>query len=98
MSKSKLRALKIAVGFAILVAVVGLVLPPFFQTIHWVGFTDLLIEFVVSDAETGEPIPDAIIKMHSEGGLYKERDQGDFRLVTGSDGRAQHLYGRCGCF
>jgi hypothetical protein len=94
---SQLRAAKIAVVIAILVAVCGLFFP-MVQVAWWVGHTDLLIEFIVSDADTGEPIPNAKIQIHSEGGLCEEREKEDFQLVTGSTGKVQRLCRQCMCF
>jgi hypothetical protein len=36
--------------------------------LRWVGFTDLTVEFVVTDAETGRPIESAEILGYPEGG------------------------------
>lgn len=68
------------------------------QRIHWVGSTDLEIEFMVTDAATNEPIPEATIQIHSEGGLYAERGRQDFVLITGEAGQARRLCKDCMCF
>jgi hypothetical protein len=62
------------------------------QMIDWVGFTDLEINFLVTDAGTGSPIPGARIAVHSEYS-YGDEEQ-DFSLMTGADGVAQR---RCRC-
>jgi hypothetical protein len=81
-----------------LIAVVLLLLfLPSTQTIDWVGATDLEIEFAVLEAMTSDPVPGATIKIHSEGGLYEERDPRDFALVAGPDGRAVHVCRNCMC-
>jgi hypothetical protein len=71
---------------------------PAVQTIHWVGSTDLALEFVVADAATGAPIPGAAVEVHSEGGFYEEREPRDFRLIAGPDGRAAYLCRNSMCF
>lgn len=72
-------------------AVLLLLLLPTVQGIDWVGSTDLEVEFAVTDATTGGPVPGAATEIHSEGGFYEERQPRDFRLVAGADGRAGHL-------
>jgi hypothetical protein len=76
---------------------VGLLLLPVVPRVDWVGRTDLEIEFVVSDAETGEPIPGATIQVHSEGGLYAERQRQDFVLATDQAGSVKRLCQSCLC-
>src|SRR5262249_39986542 len=61
------------------------------QVFHWVGSADLTIEFLVTDAETGEPIQNADILIHSEGGFYEERHPRDFRLRTDSKGAVRYV-------
>jgi hypothetical protein len=61
------------------------------QRVHWVGSTDLTVEFAVKNATTGESVPRAVIEIHSEGGFYDEREPRDFRLVADPDGRAAYL-------
>ena len=39
-----------------------------------------------------------MIGVHSEGGLYEEREPRDFRLVAGPDGQASHLCRESMCF
>jgi hypothetical protein len=75
-----------------------LLLLPSRQTIHWVGSTDLEIEFAVLEAMTSDPIPGATIQIHSEGGFYEERNPRDFTLVAGPDGCATHLCRDCMSF
>jgi hypothetical protein len=58
-----------------LIAVVLVLLAlPAFQTVHWVGGIDLEVEFAVTDAATGEPIPNAGVEIQSEGGFNEEQD------------------------
>lgn len=57
------------------------------RTIYWVGHTDLEVEFVVTDAANGSPIPQARIEVYSEGDSYSEDSEREFALATGQDGR-----------
>lgn len=77
---------------------IALLLVPATQRIHWVGFTDLEIEFLVTDAVTENPIPGAPIKVQSEGGLCAEREKQRFSLVTDSDRSVRRLSPGCMCF
>ena len=79
----------------IAVVLLLLLLPPAGQTIAWVGSTDLEIEFIVLEVMTSDPVPGATIDIHSEGGLYEEREPRDFALVTGPDGRMTYLCRNC---
>jgi hypothetical protein len=59
------------------------------QMICWVGRTDLQVEFAITDAATGAPVPGARVEICEEkSGLYQERDEKQFVLVCTSDGRA----------
>ncbi|HEV3436416.1 MAG TPA: hypothetical protein VG122_03590 [Gemmata sp.] len=66
--------------------------------VHWVGGTDLTVEFVTIDADTGQPIAGSTIKINSEGGFYKESEPRDFELTTGGDGTAQYQCLNSMCF
>jgi hypothetical protein len=59
-----------------------------FQTMLWVGSTDLEIEFAVTDAATGRPVEAAKIEIDSDGGFYAEREKQRFELVTNRGGVA----------
>jgi len=59
------------------------------QTIYWVGSTDLEVEFAITDAATGSPIPGSRIEVQSEGGFYEEQDKQEFVLVAGAHGVAR---------
>jgi hypothetical protein len=61
------------------------------QKTHWVGSADLEVEFAVTDAHTGESIPQARVDIRSEGGFYDEREPRNFELLAGPDGRASYL-------
>jgi hypothetical protein len=57
-------------------------------TIIWDGYTNLEVEFLVTDAATGEPVNGARINVHSE---FPPRDaEQDFSLVTDEGGIARH--------
>lgn len=69
------------------------------EEISWVGGTDLEIEFIVRDAETGEPIKEALIRIRAEsGGFCKDEDEREFCLLTDGQGRVKHLCEQCMCF
>jgi hypothetical protein len=68
------------------------------QTIAWVGFNDLEVVFVVTDARTGAPVPGARVEVHSEGGLYEERDPQDFVLTADGAGEARKVCRNSMCF
>jgi hypothetical protein len=86
---------RLVVGL-ILVAL-GLLLLPALQTCHWVGHTDLEVEFVVRDAATGQPVPGATLQVHSEGGLWAKRERQDFTLVADPAGSVKRLCKDCLC-
>lgn len=57
------------------------------QVAIWVGHTNLMVEFTVSDAETGEPIPAARVEVQqAEGGFRDDHDKREFVLVADSAG------------
>jgi hypothetical protein len=59
--------------------------------VEWVGSTDLEIEFLVKDMDTGAPIVGAEVGIHPEGGYFDARDQKEITLKTGADGICQRL-------
>jgi hypothetical protein len=60
-------------------------------TIYWVGSTDLEVHFIATDSGTKQPVEGAKILVHSEGGLYRDRDKKDFTLETDNLGRARQV-------
>ncbi len=56
-----------------------------FPDIAWVGWTDLEVEFVITDA-AGQAVPDARIEIQSDGGLYEENSRQEFSLTTDGKG------------
>ena len=82
-----------------LLAVLTLAVDFFFmaQGIYWVGFRDLEITFVVTDAQTNEPIAGAEIDIpESQNGFCSECDDA-FRLVTDAQGTAKRMCKQCMC-
>jgi hypothetical protein len=64
------------------------------QTDKWVGCADLSVEFAVTDADSGQPIPNARINIHCEGGFYDEVEadhKAPFDLLTNGEGIATRL-------
>jgi hypothetical protein len=69
------------------------------QMIYWVGSTDLEVEFVVTDDATGAPVPRARVEVRqSRGGFYEDREEREFVLVGGVDGRARRECRQSMCF
>ena len=64
----------------------------------WVGYTDLEIEFIVTEADTRQPIRGAEITVLSEGGFYSEREEKQFKLETDHEGRARRVCHDSMCF
>ena len=60
-------------------------------TMLWVGRTDLTLEFVVTDAVTGQPIEGADVSIHSSGGFYAEREEMDLLLKSDQQGAARYV-------
>ena len=96
-----MKALRLSLGpwvvLGLIAVVILLICLPLFQTVSWVGSTDLEVDFAVVDASTGRPVPGTTIDIHSEGGYYEERDRQDFTLTTGPDGRVRRLCRDCMC-
>ena len=69
------------------------------QRVHWVGFKDIEIEFVVSNIDNRQLIEDAIIHIRAEeGGFCAEREKHDFTLRTDENGSAIRISKQCMCF
>jgi hypothetical protein len=69
-----------------------------FQMIYWVGSTDLEVEFAVTEAGSGKPIPGARIDVQSEGSFYEERDTQVFVLHADASGMARKECRQSMCF
>lgn len=71
----------------------------FGETIKWVGHTELEVRFVVTDAETGQPIPNATIHISAEpGGFCDDPPQPEFTITTDQGSHAKHVTTNCICF
>jgi len=71
----------------------------FGQTIKWVGHTDLEVRFVVTDAESGQLIPNATIHVRAEpDGFCDVLQQPEFTITTDEHGNAKQLATNCMCF
>ena len=80
--------------------VVGLVtFFTFGQTIKWVGRTDLEVRFVITDADTGQPIPNATVHISAKpGGFCDDPSQPEFNITTNQSGHVKHVATNCMCF
>lgn len=58
---------------------------------HWVGGTDLEVEFAVADAITGRPVPGAAVEVQSAGGFYAEDYVQEFTLEADAGGSARKV-------
>jgi hypothetical protein len=92
-ARTKLRAL---LWLVLALSAVGLVLEP---TVRWSGYVDLTVEFVVTDARTGKPVPGAELFIFNEGGrnadglrMEEAGSKGEqFTLRTDERGIAQRV-------
>lgn len=92
------RAKFVLIASGILIALIACSLP-LLSVAAWVGFKDVEISFVVRDAVTGQPVPNAEIGIRQEsGGLCNDRESGNFSLNCDGVGRASHLVQRCMCY
>jgi hypothetical protein len=66
-------------------------------TVYWVNFVDLEVEFAVTDANSGHPIPGARIDVFPEGGFTQEREKQRFELTTDANGLAHTQCNHCMC-
>src|SRR6266487_4248331 len=98
MKRRNYRLLQVLCVIGILVVLTLLYLVVAMET-HWVGRTDLTVEFVVTDAETGEPIRGADISIQSYGGLNADghrlqetnREKEELKLTTDEAGTARYV-------
>jgi hypothetical protein len=79
----------VPLGICAIVLAVGIFLPA--EGIMWVGDTDLMIEFTVTDASTGLPVNDVVLLIHPDGGPGQPDEEKDFTLRTGQDGIARRM-------
>lgn len=64
----------------------------------WVGSTDLMVEFVVTDATSSGPVPGARVEVQSQGGFYAEDFEQEFALTADAGGLASKECLRCECY
>jgi hypothetical protein len=65
----------------------------------WVGHKDLQVQFLVTDANSGAPVPNATIHIRAEaGGFCSDRDPMQFTVATDSKGIATRTIKQCMCF
>lgn len=65
----------------------------------WVGHTDLQVRFLVTDAASGAPVPNATLHVRAEaGGFCADRDPRQFTIATDSKGVATQTSKQCMCF
>jgi hypothetical protein len=62
------------------------------QKMYWVGHTNLEIEFVITAAHSGQPIPGARIE------IQPEREEQNFVVDADTDGMARKECRECMCF
>ncbi len=69
------------------------------QCVKWVGRTDLEVCFIVTDAETGQQIPNATIQVRAEaGGFCDDCERRKFTVAADGIGCAKHSCTNCMCF
>jgi hypothetical protein len=84
----------------------GLIVVPLFvwgcdrvQMIHWVGSTDLEVEFSIAHGAAGTPVPRARVEIHQDGGgFYEDQDEREFVLIADEEGFARRECRRSMCF
>jgi hypothetical protein len=55
--------------------------------VDWLGSTDLEIEFVITDADSGQPVEAAELLVYEYGGFYREAQaEREFTLTADSEG------------
>lgn len=93
----KQTAYWLVISFLFLVALVIAI--ELAQTARWVGRTDVEIRFVVTDAQSNQPVPKAIVFISSEpDGFCDDSPQHEFTLSTDENGQAKYLATSCMCF
>jgi hypothetical protein len=85
MAVARRRWLWLLTPFVFLLALVGY---DRVTKVRWVGGTDLEVEFLVTDAASGDPVEDASVSVISDGGFYREQDEKEFTLRTDPNGTA----------
>ncbi|WP_152050899.1 hypothetical protein [Tautonia marina] len=84
----------------LVVALLGLTFLLFDYGSHWVGHTDLRAVFVVTDADSGRPVPSAAIEFRSEGGGFcaEDREASLYSRQADASGKLVREWSDCMCF
>ena len=92
------RATFIFIAIALFVVAIGTTVRRG-NSVKWVGRTDLVVHFSVTDAETGLPVSNATVGIRSEsGGFCDDREPRSFTIATDANGNAKHTCTNCMCF
>lgn len=68
-------------------------------TTKWVGHTDLEIRFVVTDVDSGRPVPNASVQVRTESsGRCDNLPAREFTLTTDENGQAWQAVKGCTCY
>jgi hypothetical protein len=95
MNKAQNESCSCLVVVAIAVGTILLGIAGSMRVLEGHGHTEVEVEFLVSDAETGEPVPGATVEVSGPGLEAGEGSQeGEVRLVTDEGGMARR---RCRC-
>ena len=84
----------VVAGIALILCLICLI--PYSQKIYALGSQNLEMVFVVTDAETGEPIPNASIDLLMEAGAWN-KEVGVVHLVTDDKGTVRHVHENNSC-
>lgn len=98
-AETPMKSRRIMIGLAgagIAVILCLLCLMPYSQTIYALTSRNLEMVFVVTDAETGEPIPNASIDLLMEAGAWN-KEVGVVHLVTDDKGRVRQVHENNSC-
>lgn len=95
--RNALRFFLIFVGIGLTVCAIA-ALSPLATNVKWVGTADLEVDFVIIDAETGQPIPDAMIYVREEQGVGKNRQINSFTIAGDGNGHAKRVSTDCMSF
>jgi hypothetical protein len=96
LAKRSIKPLLLLLAILLVLDVIAIVLCPM---VHWVGRTDVDISFIVTNAETGQPIPGASIQVLQGDSSFCKTDQNPpFVLTADENGRATVRAMRCMCF
>ena len=82
---------------AVVIVLVGLfvLLVPALSVAHWSGHTDLEVQFLVTDFETGQPIPHATVHIVELEEGPADVQPASFSLTTDQNGDARRMLKNC---